>query len=485
MEIKTKLKEIVGGERLFDAPEILESYSKDFSMTPPGKPVCVVQAKGTQEVREIIKFANEKRLPVVPSSSGVHFYGTTIPKQGGIVLDLSQMDRVLEIDEPNRKAKIEPGITWEKLQAELKKDGYMAMMPLLPHSSRSVVTDYLEREIPVIPVFEFSEPLLSMEVVWPNGDIFRVGSASAPNYPDSLSQGANPMGPGSLDFWRFLQGAQGTMGVVTWANIKIENRPQENKAFFIPFERIEDAIEPLFRIQRLKLGYECLLLNRFNLAMILARDLPVDFERLIDKLPPWVLILVLAGGYRRPMEKIEYEEKALNEVAKEFSGLSILSSLPGVPGLERRLSDMLREPWPGRVTYWKHQWKGGCESLFFITTLDKAPRFMEAINGVVGKYGYSSTELGCYLQPIETARACHLEFNFFYDPGVPRDRDKIKKLYREAAQALLEAGALFTRPYGILSDMVYERSASYTSTLKVVKGILDPNNIMCPSNLCF
>ena len=63
-------------------------------------------------------------------------------------------------------------------------------MPLLPHPDRSVVTDHLEREVITNTVYDYGEPMQSMEVVWPNGDIFRMGSASVPGYPDSPSKGA-------------------------------------------------------------------------------------------------------------------------------------------------------------------------------------------------------------------------------------------------------------------------------------------------------
>ena len=215
MSLKTELTEIVGSRYVLDSPDALERYSRDHSLVLSRKPNYVVQPKDADEVQRIINWANEHKVPVIPSSSGIHFNGATVPKQGGIILDLSRMNRILEIDRPNRKAKIEPGVTWEQLQTELEKQDFMAVIPLLPHSQRSVLTDYLEREVPVTSIYDFAEPLLAMEVVWPNGDRFRTGSASVPNFPNSYSQGANPLGPGALDFFRFLQGAQGTMGVVT------------------------------------------------------------------------------------------------------------------------------------------------------------------------------------------------------------------------------------------------------------------------------
>ena len=485
MDVKGRLSEIVGSENFSDAPEVLRAYSKDFSLTPSGMPNYLVKPKNAQEIQKVIALANEVNIPIVPCSSKVHFYGATIPKQGGIILDMSGMNRILEVDELNRRVRIEAGVTWEQITGELKKRGFRMIMPLLPHAERSVVTDYLEREVPTNTVYDYGEPLQSMEVVWPTGEIFRTGSASVTGYPDSPSRGANPAGPG-IDFYRFLQGAQGTMGVVTWANLKIEHLPKIDKIFLAPVADLDYAVEFLYRILRLRIGQECLLLNNANLAAILMNEPRKDFEKLRASLPPWTLILVVSGLQRRPEEKVKYEENALNKIVREeFPEISLDGTLPGFPALGKKLLRMLREPWPKEVPYWKHLPKGACQSLFFITKPSLASRFVAVVEEVAAKYGYPISEIGIYFQPIEHNRACHLEFNFFYDPGSDKEIEAIRSLYRDAALALLNKGALFTRPYGELAPLVYQRAANYAMILRRVKKIFDPNNVMNPGNLCF
>lgn len=485
MNTREKLLEIVGVEYFSDTPEVLKKYSKDFSLVPPGMPSYVLKPKDAQEVQEIIKLANEHLIPVVPISSQIHFNGAAVPKQGGIILDLSRMNRILEIDEPNRRVRIEAGVTWGQLIDDLGKKGFRMIMPLLPHSQRSVVTDYLEREVPTNTVYDYGEPLQSMEVVWPTGEIFRMGSASVNGYPDSMSKGANPSGPG-IDFYRFFQGAQGTMGVVTWANLKIESIPKMDKVFFAPVNDLPYAIEFLYRILPRRIGQECLLLNNVDLAAIIAEDWAKDFEKLRKALPPWTLILVVSGLLRRPEEKMAYEEEMLNEILKnEFKNMSVADNLPGFPGLGRKILPILRRPWPNDLAYWKNRWKGGCQSLFFITRPVLAPKFIKTLEEIATKHSFPINDMGSYLQPIEHNRACHLEFHFFYDPDKSEQMARVKSLYHDASLALLNEGAFFTRPYGELASMVYERAANYTIALKRLKKTLDPNNIMNPGNLCF
>lgn len=486
MSVREELLELAGPENFTDDPQVLKAYSKDFSLAPPGAPNYVIKPRTTEQVQKVVEFANAHSIPVVPVSSRAHFYGATIPRQGGIVLDLSAMNNVLEIDELNKRVRIEAGVTWDHLTSELGKEGFRIVMPLLPHPLRSVVTDYLEREVVTNTVYDYGEPLQSMEVVWPTGEIFRTGSASVAGYPDSPSKGANPSGPG-LDFYRFLQGAQGTMGVVTWANLKIEYLPKMDKILFAPLRELDDATEFLYRILRVRIGQECLLLNNISLAAIIAEDWARDFEKLRVSLPAWTLILVLGGFERSPEEKIRYEEQALDRILRdEFPGIHLADHLPGFPGLGKRLLPMLRQPWPEQATYWKQRPKGGCQSLFFITKPASVSRFIGKIEGIAARHGYPASDIGGYLQPIEHNRACHLEFDFFYDPATYSEVERVRGLYGEAVKILLSEGALFTRPYGEeLTKLVYERAADYTVALRRVKSIFDPNNVMNPGHLCF
>ena len=212
-------------------------------------PNYIVKPQNADDVQSILKLANETKLPIVPCSSGIHFEGNTIPIEGGAILDLRRMNKILAIQERNRMVRVEPGVTWGQLQTALQKYDLMALSPLLPHPSKSVLSSHLEREPMLIPKFEYTDTLVTLEVVLPSGDRFRTGSAAVNSFPDSMSDGVFPGGPGNTSWNWILQGAQGTLGVVTWAQVKIEYRPKVNKTFFIPFKKISDAAELVRRIQ--------------------------------------------------------------------------------------------------------------------------------------------------------------------------------------------------------------------------------------------
>ncbi len=240
MAIKGDLAGIVGAEYVSDDPETLEKYSRDYSFVQPRMPSLVVYPQNTEEIQGVVRYANERMIPVTPRSSSIGFYGAGIPSQGGIILDLTRMNKILEIDGRNKKVKVEPGVTWDQVQEELEKQGLMVANPLLPHPAKSVLTSTMEREPILITKSEYTEVFQTGEMVLASGDLFWTGTAIAKGmkghvFPDALIPGT-----------RLFLGSQGTLGIMTWANLKAEFLPTMDKLFFIAFERIEDVAEPVY-----------------------------------------------------------------------------------------------------------------------------------------------------------------------------------------------------------------------------------------------
>ncbi|MCX8125986.1 MAG: FAD-binding oxidoreductase, partial [Dehalococcoidia bacterium] len=398
MQVFNGLGNIVGAANIVSDRGILLSRSTDHSIFGQGIPDCIVYAETPSQVRDVVRMANETLTPITPSSSGIHFNGNSLALKGGIVLDLSRMSKVLDIDPVHRIARIEPGVTWEQFQSVLELQGYRSVMPLFPHASRSVVTDWLEREQPTVHMTEYSEPMMSMHVVWGSGEELVTGSASINTFGKAgcLAIGTNPMGPGTISFWRFLQGAQGTIGIVTWCVVKVEPVPSVSWPFFLPLRRIEDAVTPLYLLLRRRLGYECFVVNNVDLALILSGLGYGKFDALRANLPAWTLVMVLGGLKRRPEEKVAYEREALFEIRdRHFPDVEIMTAIPGVEGLEHDLPGILRRPWPRNLPYWKHSWRGGCLDVTFMATLDKAHLFIDPLRSIAQSEGDGPEDIGC------------------------------------------------------------------------------------------
>ena len=479
MQIKEDLAAILGAERVSDEPEILEKYGRDHSFVQPRHPQCVAFAGSTEEVRKVVRYANEHRIAVTPRSSLVGFHGEGIPSLGGIVLDLTRMKRILEVNPTDKKVKVEPGVTWAELQPELARQGLMVCNPLLPHPLKSVLTSVMEREPMLIPKGEYADSLATAEVVLANGEVMWTGSALGGGMKgQKFAEATIPTST------RLFQGAQGTLGILTWGTIKTEWRPVQDKLVFLPLSRIQDVAEPVYRLQRLMLGNECLVLNACTMAAILAEEWPGEFEQLRGRLPPYTLVFCLSGPARHPEMKIAYEEEALDKVAQEL-GLKVLPTVAGLAGLSSRMVGMLRSAWPQDREYWKFRYKKGCHEVFFFTTLDRVAEFSQAVDAVAAGHGYPGADIGFYLQPVERGRACVAEYNFYCNPDDATERERVRRLVEAVSERAIGMGGCFTRPYGPWADAVYSRAATYTAFMKVVKNAFDPNNIMNPGRLCF
>jgi FAD/FMN-containing dehydrogenase len=483
-----KLAEIFGNENVFDARETLEEYSKDMSLVHPMRPRCVVKPKDIDEVQKLVKWANDTLTPLVAVSSGPpHFRGDTVPSTGGAVIaDLSKMKKILRIDSRNRVAMVEPGVTFSELIPVLEKEGLRLNMPLLPRGSKSVAASCLEREPVIMPKYHWDggDPLACTEVIYGAGDRFRTGSASGPgDLEDQWASGAaqvSSIGPAQADFGRFIQGSQGTMGIVTWVTVRCERLPRLVEPFLVGSSELDSLLEIIHWLIRRRLVDECLLLNSSNLARLLAKQETKGFETKRDALPPWVLFSCVGGYEYFPKERLAYQKEAVDDIAKQV-GLEAVKSIDKISAV--KLLDMLQKP--SEEPYWKLRSKGSCYDIFFIANRDKLSELVKVMNEVAEQHSFSVPDIGVYIQPVVQATSYHCEFNLFFDPNNPQETDRVRKLSTAAPEVLATRGAFFSRPYGPWAGMVYKMDAEITAGLRKIKGIFDPNNVMNPGKLCF
>jgi hypothetical protein len=484
----SNLTEIIGEQRVISKPEVLDRYTHDNSFTAPMRPRFVVQPRDVDEVQKVVVWANETKTPLVPVSSGEpRFRGDTVPSvPEAVIVDLSRMNDIVRIDRRNRMVIIEPGITYAQLQPVLAEQGLRVSTPLLPRQSKSVVASLLEREPRLVPKYSYTlpEPLRCLEVVWGNGEILRTGEAGGyyPTLEQQWEMGLAQVfsgGPGQVDYYRLVSGAQGAMGIVTWASVKCEVLPKVHKFFFVPADDLKDLIECASRLLRVRLGDEFLVLNRANLAAILSGDAD-EIQALKDTLPSWAIVMGIAGRDLFPEERVDYQEKDTRDVVQQ-SGLELLPAVSGITG-NQVMSAMLN---PSPEPYWKLTYRGACQDIFFMTTLDKTPGFVETVFATADALQYEVSDIGIYLQPQHQGTSCHCEFNLPYDPGDKLETERVSELLETCSEALIRQGAYFSRPYGTWADMVYNRDAANKQMIKTIKGIFDPNNILNPGKLCF
>jgi len=485
---KERLVTIVGPGKVINEPQVLQAYSQDMSFVNPVRPACVVTPNKADEVQKIIQLANDTQTPLVPVSSGPpHFRGDTVPGIGGaVIVDLSQMKKVVFVDRARRVAMVEPGVTFSELIPAVNKEGLRLNMPLLPRKSKSVVGSILEREPVIMPKYQWdiSDPLACAGLFFGTGDEFRTGQAAGPGtLEEQWAVGGvqkSPYGPGTGSWHRIIQGAQGTMGIVTWVSMRCEILPSLEEPFVVGSSNLNSLLELTSWLIRLRNVNECFILNNTNLAAIFAKKYPADYQNLKDSLPAWTLFYNLAGYEYFPEERISAYIKEIDDLTQRLR-IEAVKTVGGVSA-----NDILKAvQQPSGEPYWKLRYKGACQDIFFLTIYDKLEGQIGIMNNLADKAGYGASNLGIYIQPVVQGTSCHCEFNLFFDSGNPIELDRVKTLSASATKELMARGAFFSRPYGENAGMIVNRDAATAAVLNKMKNIFDPNHVMNPGKAGF
>ncbi|MHA1147258.1 MAG: FAD-binding oxidoreductase [Promethearchaeota archaeon] len=474
-----ELIDICGVNNVSANPALLKNYSIDESFTEGTLPKAIVYAIKTKQIESILKLANSKGFSVIPisSSSIKRQHGDTLPRKNNtIILNLSRMKKILNIDTKNRSVMVEPGVTFGELIPILRKKGVRLLHPLLPSADKSVMACALEREPTIIPRYHWdsSDPLLCTEVVFGTGDLFRTGTAAGPgSLKEQKKTGQaqiNPMGPTQFSPFRIIQGSQGSLGVVCWSTLKLEYLPTIQKIFHYQSNNLQELLELQYELIKYRLCDEILILNNLNLACLLE-EMVETIPELAKTYLKWNLIFILAGRGKLGRDKIDYQEEDIADIIKNLNLKNLIKiSALNNHELIRVLSNATSSPWKLRLS-------SACQEIFFLSNFEKIPSH---INIVEKEFPQN---LGIYIQAINQGTAYHCEFDIFYKPA---EKVQLKDKYLKISKDLMDNGAFFNRPYGILADEIYKRQSEQTIiALKKVKNIFDPNHVLNPGVLCF
>ncbi len=479
--IKEKLVEIIGETNVSDDPKVLESYTGDKSFAKPIKPWFVVKPENVDQVQKLVKWANESKTPLVPVSSGApHFRGDTVPSvPESVIVDLSGMNKIININRQQRMVIVEPGVTYGQLQEALAKEGMTLSTSLRPRANKSVLTSILEIEprLNCIHQFNYTEPLRCTEVTFGDGN--RIYTGEAGNGPKDLEKQwelekwqVMSNGPNMTDLLRMVIQAQGSMGIVTWASLKCELLSTINKMYLAPAKKSTDLEDFVYKVIWARFSDKLYIMNRAYLVSLIG-ETSERIAELKAELPNWVAAVGISGDILLPELKVSAQEQDIADFAK-LAGLQFLSAIPGTTG-EEVLSKSIN---PSGENYWKQTYKGAFQDIFFITTLDKTSKFIEAMYELAIEAGYPTEDIGVYIQPQHMGTSVHLEFSLPYNPENSKEVKKVKDLYNKASREMSKLGAFYARPYDIWASIQLNKDAQSYEILKKMKNIFDPNNIM-------
>jgi len=230
-----ELVKILGSERVTTNPTVLEHHSHDESYHTPHLPDVVVFPQTTEEVSRILKLANEKRIPVTPFGLGTSLEGHAIPYSGGISMDFSLMNRVLEVRPQDFLVRVQPGVTRTQLNKELKKYGLFFSVDPGADATLGGMAATNASGTTSVRYGIMRDNVRDLEVVLADGRVIHTGSM-----PAKSSSGYHLTG--------LFVGSEGTLGVFTELTLRVYGIPEAQVAVRASFPTVKDAVDSVVDI---------------------------------------------------------------------------------------------------------------------------------------------------------------------------------------------------------------------------------------------
>jgi len=450
-----EIKKIVGENDVKTDKVHLRAYSYDATKEHY-YPDAVVFPENEEEVSKILKYCNDNKIAIVPRGAGSGFTGGALPVNGGIVLAVEKyMNKILEIDEKDMVAVVQPGVINAHLQKEVEKRGLF--YPPDPASmDYSTIGGNVSENAGGMRAAKYGitkDYVMSLRAVLPNGDIIRAGKRTIKDVA-----GYNVAG--------ILIGSEGTLAVITEITLKLLPKPKMKKTYMGIFENVEDAMNAV---------YKSLSSGAMPVAMEFMDSLVVKAlrKKLGVNLPDWAGALLIGDVDGNVEEEINYQlgilEKSFKENGcKEFK----------VARDEKEANEI----WFARRNASQSITIYGSKKINEDISVprSKLPEALRVITQIGEKYGLVVPCFG-------HAGDGNIHVNVMVDGSNPQEVEKGYKAVEEIFKAVVEMGGTLSGEHGIgLSKAPFMKIAFSEAELNLfrrIKEAFDPNGILNPGKM--
>lgn len=302
------LTSVCGKDRIFVGEEINEDFSHDELGGIKRFPEVLVEVLNTQEVSKIMKYAYENNIPVTPRGQGTGLVGAAVAIYGGIMMNMSKMNKILEIDEENLTLTVEPGVLLMEIGKYVEE--HDLFYPPDPGEKSATIAGNINTNAGGMRAVKYGvtrDYVRGLEVVLPNGEIIEVGGKVVKN-----SSG--------YSIKDLIVGSEGTLGIVTKAVLKLLPLPKKAISLLIPFPNLDMAIETVPKIIKSKVIPTAI--------EYMVRDVILASEEFLGKTFPdssadAYLLLTFDGN---SMEEIEKAYDKVAHICLESGAFDVLIS---------------------------------------------------------------------------------------------------------------------------------------------------------------
>jgi len=302
-QIRGELETIVGPENVSSTSEDIEKHAIDESLEPPHPPEVVVRPRSTEEVSAVMKVAYREKIPITPQGSRTGLSGGSHPVYGGIALSLERMTSILEIDEENLMAVVEPGVLIMDLHAETEKLGLL--YPPDPGQDSGSLGGNISTNAGGVRGMKYGvtrDFVQGLEAVLTNGEVINVGGKLVKNAT-------------AYSLKDLIIGSEGTLATVTKATLRLVPKPRHTALLYVPFESTIDAARTVSEIVRRKVVPFALEYLPRHAVLTAERYLN---KKLPDNSHPAYLLIGIEGNSEA---EVEENLETAGEVCIEMGGV--------------------------------------------------------------------------------------------------------------------------------------------------------------------
>lgn len=448
-EIYEILAGIVKPENLTDYDFDLYAYSRDLSPAKARLASFVARPGSTVEVSSIMRVANQHKIPVYVRGCGCSHWAGWLPVEGGILLDMTRMNKIIEIDENNLTATVQSGCTWYKLDKGLRKRGLTYLMSEMGGPAMTVGGSVIKAGGGPYGTCKFGlhgeSDVLGFEVVLPTGEVVRTGSGAHLN---SRPFRRLCFGP---DLTGLLIGSEGTLGILTEVTLRVRPVPEVEEYLFFTFNRWQDVVEVGDAVTK-PVGDE--LAFGFDTS---------EYAGGLGKIYTRVHLF----GY--DTESVRYRREKIEDICLKNSGKE---------GDSHNSEDFFSRALTGlKGIFSDGVWHfAGCGAI----PIRALPRFAEAWRHIVVQdHNFQKSSFGAWMFPRGWMVYVHLTYL------EPAEHKRVMEISDEINRKYAKFGIV---PHGIggpdgLLTYVTGNSRPYYDFIKKIKKALDPNNILQPGIL--